>query len=108
MPDKRFTGRKALILQEKQFILSDLARKIRALAHPTRNGHACAEAWPFACVMFLVSRAKFYIFRHGRELGNRLDCVFSIAFLDIFETRHYYLCNVSGLRWIVLRALWGE
>lgn len=104
MPGKCFRGREAMILQEKQLIMSYLMNKIGALAHPTCNGQAGAEAWPFARIVFPVSCTKFDIFRHCSKLGKCLDCISGIALLDILETKLYDFHNVIASGIVLLRC----
>jgi hypothetical protein len=69
-PGIHFRKREASILQEVELNVSDLASKVRASAHPACNGHARLEAWLFACLVCLVTHAKFDILGHCNKVGK--------------------------------------
>jgi len=59
-----------VMFQEVQLVGSDLTSKIRALAHPTCDRHACLEAWLLAHLGCIVACMKFNVFEHSDKQGE--------------------------------------
>jgi hypothetical protein len=70
-----FGWRKVLISLQIELKLSDLTSEVRAFVYGACNGDARSEAWPFACIMLLVSGAKLYVFRYCSELAKIFYCM---------------------------------
>ena len=84
-----------MVLHQMYYIVSDLTGKVGAFAHPTCNGNARIKIRLLADLVLLILRTKFDVLGHSNELCNHLKCTPYLAPLCIFETRCYYLHNVS-------------
>ena len=99
MPCKGLGGRKLVMSAEIQLIVSNLAGKVRALAHPACNCHACTETWLFAHVLLLIPLAKFNILGHSNKMRKHLYYMRCLVLFNILETG---LHNQHEIFWFVL------
>jgi len=105
MPGKGFGWQKLAMLEEIMFIMSDLASKIWALAHPACSGNACTKTRPFASTC-PVACMKVDIQRYRNKMTKTLYCIFGAVPFSILEARFNNLCKI--IHFVAVCFLWSE